>query len=666
MKMKRVVSLLAVAMAVVLTTEGALANVNANTLADAVSAEDVTLGTPVETPGEENALDENEETVSSDDLGETVFEEATYTTSGSASIAKMSKNAIAKSLNTIYTANFSSMNINPSLSAPYSPGTPSDEHMKYALASVNLMRQMAGLPGVTLNNTYSSYAQHGSVLMAVTGKFQHNFDSSDRPADMDAAFFEKGNTGTSSSNISMGTAPYYTMPKFTTGYMQDNSGSNVLSVGHRRWILNPKMGQTGFGYAVSPGNTAYSAMYAFDKSAADVDYDFIAWPSSGNFPNTLMSAGDPWSITLNTDKFKASSLYLDVSKITVTVTAPDGTAKTFTAADNARDYNNKSNAYFTVNTQWYGVPNCIIFRPGTDMFGSGRLSGTYTVVVSGLKDDVGTPASLCYTVDFFDPQDYLSNSDNDNNTDNTVNETAIGNFVTRLYDKCLDRAGDAEGILYWKEALINKKTTGAGAAQAFFFSKEMKNKNLTDEQFVETLYNVMMDRNSDPEGMQYWLDMMEDGVSRTWVFSRFAASKEYTNICKNYGITKGDAVLTEGRDRNYGATQFIARLYTKALGRKYDVEGLNYWCNGLLDGHFTAAEIASTQFFHSKEFRDKNLGDREYLEVLYRTFLGREYDEDGMEYWLNKMRVNGMTRDEVLYCFANSKEFKGIMAKYGL
>ena len=663
MKMKKVVSLLAIAMAVVLSTEGALASVNANTLADAVSAEDVTLGTPVEVPGEEHAFYENEETVSSDGLGESIVEEATYTTSGSSLVAKMSKNAISNNLNTIYSAKFNAMNINPSLSSPYSPGTPSDEHMKYALASVNLMRQIAGLPGVTLNNTYSSYAQHGSVLMAVTGKFQHNFDSGDRPADMDTAFFETGRTGTGSSNISMGTAPYYTMPKFTTGYMQDNSGSNVLSLGHRRWILNPKMGQTGFGYVVSPGNTAYSAMYAFDKNAADVDYDFIAWPSSGNFPNTLMSAADPWSITLNPDKFKATSLYLDVTKISVTVTAPNGTVKTFTAADNARDYNNKSNAYFAVNTQWYGIPNCIIFRPGTDTFGSDRLSGTYTVVVSGLQDDVGAPAGLCYTVDFFDPQDYISSS---SDSDKKVDENAIRNFVTRMYDKCLNRAGDAEGILYWTEELTSGKMTGAKAAQGFFFSTEMENKNLTDKEFVEVLYNVLMDRTSDTDGMNYWLDLLDDGMSRTWVFSQFATSKEYTNICNSYGITRGEGTLTEGRDRNYGATQFISRLYTKALGRTYDVEGLNYWCDCLLDGQFTAAEIATTQFFHSQEFRNKNLGDKEYLEVLYRTFLDREYDKEGMEYWLKEMRVNGMTRDEVLYSFANSKEFKAIMAKYGL
>lgn len=62
----------------------------------------------------------------------------------------------------------------------------------------------------------------------------------------------------------------------------------------------------------------------------------------------------------------------------------------------------------------------------------------------------------------------------------------------------------------------------------------------------------------------------------------------------------------------------------------------------------------------------KGLGDSDYVKVLYRTFLGREYDEEGLNYWLFQMRVYGMSRDTVLNEFANSKEFKQIMAQYGL
>ena len=45
--------------------------------------------------------------------------------------------------------------------------------------------------------------------------------------------------------------------------------------------------------------------------------------------------------------------------------------------------------------------------------------------------------------------------------------------------------------------------------------------------------------------------------------------------------------------------------------------------------------------------------------------MDREYDDEGMNTWLNYME-QGHTRDEVLAGFSGSVEFKGIMASYGL
>lgn len=672
MKKKKVMPLLTLAMVAIMAAEGSLTEISAAPLTELVSAQDAELGEPiadetnVETSDTENdATDIANLSVSDDSIGEIMQPEATYLDSGSASVSKMSKSGIANQLNAIYSAKFGLYSIVPSVTVPYSSGAASAEHYKYTLASVNLMRQIAGLPGVTFKDEYNTYAQYGAVVMAAREEFSHTPSC---PAGMDSEFYLKGLTGTSRGNISMGTSSYYTMPKFTTGYMQDNRGNNVLTVGHRRWILNPSMGQTGFGYAESTSGKSYSVMYAFDKSKTGVDYDFIAWPSSGNFPNTIMSAKEPWSVTLNPEKFKTDSAYLNTNNVSVTITAPNGVTKTFRAADKKDSLiDDQSKSYFTIDTAGYGVNNCIIFRPGSDVFGANALSGTYTVVISGLKEKLGTPASLCYTIDFFNPQDYITDTNPDlGSGDKQVDEAALEAFINRLYQKCLDRDNDTTGMLYWKDQLKSKQLSGAQVAQNFFFSEEMKNKKLTDEQFIDTLYVVMMDRKADVSGKEYWLDLMKNGVGKTGVFAEFAASPEFSAICKNYGITRGDAVVSEGRDKNIGATQFIARLYTKALGRTYDVDGLNYWCDCLIRKEYSAAEIASTQFFHSKEFTMKGLGDSDYVKVLYRTFLGREYDEEGLNYWLFQMRVYGMSRDTVLNEFANSKEFKQIMAQYGL
>ena len=109
----------------------------------------------------------------------------------------------------------------------------------------------------------------------------------------------------------------------------------------------------------------------------------------------------------------------------------------------------------------------------------------------------------------------------------------------------------------------------------------------------------------------------------------------------------------------------MMRLYTKAMGREYDRDGLDYWCNEILDGNYKILEVAGTQFFNSKEFLNKKLTDKQYVQVLYRTFFDREYDDEGMNYWLAQMK-KGMTRNQVLEQFNNSKEFEQIRANYGI
>ena len=67
---------------------------------------------------------------------------------------------------------------------------------------------------------------------------------------------------------------------------------------------------------------------------------------------------------------------------------------------------------------------------------------------------------------------------------------------------------------------------------------------------------------------------------------------------------------------------------------------------------------------HSNEFVNKKLSNTEFLKVLYRTFLGREAESGGMQFWLGKI-YSGMSRDEVAAGFASSNEFRNIMSQFG-
>ena len=244
----------------------------------------------------------------------------------------------------------------------------------------------------------------------------------------------------------------------------------------------------------------------------------------------------------------------------------------------------------------------------------------------------------------------------------TSGRNEVKAFVNRLYSLALNREADEAGLNDWVDQLMSKRKTGNDVAAGFFFSRELEIRNVSDSEFVELLYKVMMNRDSDPSGKAYWLNMLNNGVSRRGVFNGFAGSKEFENICNSYGINRGTTTATEGRDKNYGVTLFVARLYTQALGRNYDIAGLNDWCNRIADGTWSEKEVATKGFFESSEFLAQNLNNEEYIKVLYRTFLGREYDEQGLADWVGQLNSGRKNRAEVIAGFADSAEFAQIIA----
>lgn len=247
----------------------------------------------------------------------------------------------------------------------------------------------------------------------------------------------------------------------------------------------------------------------------------------------------------------------------------------------------------------------------------------------------------------------------------TANKNAqIEAFVDRLYTNVLQRTYDVNGMNYWVDELVSGAQTGAEVAGGFFFSPEVKSRGLSKREYVQMLYNVMMNRTPDEDGLNYWLGLMENGYGREGVFCEFVESPEFKGICSSYGIKPGTYQVT-GSSRNAGLSAFMSRLYSKVMGRPYDQDGFDYWCEAIYQGDYTLMQVCTDQFFHSQEFLNKNLDNVEYVKVLYRTFFGREYDQEGLNYWIAQMIYYGKDRDFVLNEFARSQEFGVIKAQYG-
>jgi len=283
----------------------------------------------------------------------------------------------------------------PSVTAPYSPGQLSESFLQSGITYLNYVRFVANLPAVVLDDALNEGAQYGAVLLAAEDNFSH-YPS--QPADMDDDFYNRGLEATTSANLAVrwgSDDPLNSLQTAVLGCMNDKDSNNLSMVGHRRWLLNPTLGKVGFGYAESSAGRRYVVNRVHDRNGAGCDYDFISWPAEGNHPTNLFNTGNPWSVTLNPSKYQTPSA--DQIEITITRES-DGRQWTFDSSTGQPS--TSASPYMTVDTQWAGIPNCIIFHPGSANVDS--YTGVFTVNISGIYALDGTAATLNYQVDFFD------------------------------------------------------------------------------------------------------------------------------------------------------------------------------------------------------------------------------------------------------------------------
>lgn len=315
-----------------------------------------------------------------------------YKKSGDLSADKLTQGQIAALLDSaplILPAINEEFEEEPSVTAPYAIGKVSQELLQNTANRLSALRTLAGLPPVALDEELCENAQYGAVLIAAS-EFSHD---PPKPADMDQEFYEKGYEAASTSNIFAGLRLIYTVD----GFMDDSDASNIDRLGHRRWQLNPTLGKVGFGYVKNPDSNYYyySTEKVFDRSGSGCDYEFIAWPASGNFPtkhdgSILFNGSMAWSITLNPQKYKTSQLNAQDIHITLTRES-DGRTWNFSK--------DQADGFFNIDTGNYAISNCIIFRPEDVK----DYAGSYTVYVDGLQTSNGSAVTdFVYQVIFFD------------------------------------------------------------------------------------------------------------------------------------------------------------------------------------------------------------------------------------------------------------------------
>ena len=252
-----------------------------------------------------------------------------------------------------------------------------------------------------------------------------------------------------------------------------------------------------------------------------------------------------------------------------------------------------------------------------------------------------------------------------NNTyaDETPEQT-VEDFVERGYKLMLGRESDEDGLKYWTGRLNSGDLNAAELITQFVESPEFKGKELSVEDTVEVFYQVMLSRESDAEGKAYWVDMLNTGFSIRHIVNGFSGSAEFKSLCDSYGITTGYVNFVESRDLNVKTTKFVSSCYQNILSRFPDADGLNFWTSSLSENSKYPEELIA-DFFYSPEGQEKIKDNSSFIEALYKSFLGRESDEDGKAYWMKRMD-EGATRNQLFDEFKMSAEFAGILSDHDL
>jgi hypothetical protein len=132
-----------------------------------------------------------------------------------------------------------------------------------------------------------------------------------------------------------------------------------------------------------------------------------------------------------------------------------------------------------------------------------------------------------------------------------------------------------------------------------------------NDDYVEAIYRAVLDRNADPGGLSSWSTFLNNGGTRLVVVQGIWDSSEHF-------------------------TQEVTAIYQTLLGRAPDPQGLAGWVPALESG--MSEEQVVSAFLTSPEYI--NQGDKHFVDAMYESLLGRDFDLAGEAYWLGQLGDN--------------------------
>jgi len=163
------------------------------------------------------------------------------------------------------------------------------------LRRINYFRAMAGLPGdVVLDAAKNAMCQEAALMMSANGALSHN------PPNNWTCYTANGDQAAGVSNLAAGFSSAW---RAIDGYMSD---ANQPEVGHRRWILYPRLVTSGLGATFGGSWNGYAMWVIGDWGTRPATPEWVSWPPPGYVPYQVVY--ELWSFTLGGADFSSASV----------------------------------------------------------------------------------------------------------------------------------------------------------------------------------------------------------------------------------------------------------------------------------------------------------------------------------------------------------------------
>jgi hypothetical protein len=230
--------------------------------------------------------------------------------------------------------------------------------------------------------------------------------------------------------------------------------------------------------------------------------------------------------------------------------------------------------------------------------------------------------------------------------------------IVRLYQTILGRPPDAEGLVHWVDHMQHGMTL-AKAAEGFFGSEEFITRfgGLTNEQLVVNLYREALGRQPETGGLAHQVAALDAGASRAQIIANFVASPE---AAAQFEARHPGGIWV----RDTEAT-LVGMAYDAVFDRAPDAIGLPFWTRKLADGEMSIRQmveaIASSQEFQARHAHED---DAAYVASIYRSSLEREPEQAGLAFWVDHLASHRLDRVDVVMLIGISDEQKAQFAQH--